>query len=64
MKKIRTIVDLLEELNSNAKNYMDFGNQREKTLGIGMRIVLDKLKRKETYSISLFLNSKNILNTQ
>ena len=48
MKNITTIVELLEELDSKATYYMDFGNQRKKTLGIGMRIVLDKLKRKET----------------
>lgn len=46
MKTIKNIVELLEELDSKAKNYMDFGNQREKTLGIGMRIVLDELKKK------------------
>lgn len=47
MKTIKNIVEVLEELDSKATNYMDFGNQREKTLGIGMRIVLDELKRKE-----------------
>jgi len=46
MKTIKNIVELLDDLDSKAQHYMDFGNQREKTLGIGMRIVLDELKIK------------------
>lgn len=46
MKTIKNILELLDDLDSKATHYMDFGNQREKTLGIGMRIVLDELKIK------------------
>ena len=46
MKKIKNIEALLVELDYKATHYMDFGSQREKILGIGMKIVLDELKIK------------------
>lgn len=41
---MQTIDELLEILDERASGYMDWGNQREKAMGIGMRMVLEELQ--------------------
>tara|TARA_R110000787_G_scaffold43672_2_gene106971 strand:- start:3711 stop:3884 length:174 start_codon:yes stop_codon:yes gene_type:complete len=42
--EMQTIDELLEILDERASGYMDWGNQREKAMGIGMRMVLEELQ--------------------